>query len=131
MVRQKKLFHLLRKGFYLLCSSFSIRISGRITDKNNSFRHKEYFQKKKFLREIIEIPLENLAKAIEYGVPEEDCLAMIREAVKSCGAYDIDTAVLACTHYPLAASLFKEVLPQVRLIDPAESTVTNAIKVLR
>lgn len=96
-----------------------------------SHRHKEYFQKKKFLREIIEIPLENLAKAIEYGVPEEDCLAMIREAVKSCGAYDIDTAVLACTHYPLAFSLFKEVLPQVRLIDPAESTVTNAMKVLR
>lgn len=93
--------------------------------------HKKQFKEKNPELEIVEIPIEKLAKAVEYGASKEECKKIIREAVNRYKAYDIDVAVLGCTHYPLVESSFREVLPQVRFIDPAESTVMNAMGIMK
>lgn len=45
-------------------------------------------------------------------------------------AYNIDTLVLGCTHYPLLKQLISEILPNVTLIDSGEHAAIKAIRLL-
>lgn len=72
---------------------------------------------------VTEIPIDGLAYAIEMGKEESFIYGMINEAVQKAGAESVDAAVLACTHYPLVAGVFRDILPNTLLIDPAERTV--------
>ena len=42
----------------------------------------------------------------------------------------IDTLVLACTHYPLLKEVFQEVLPKVKIINPAQQVAKDVKKFL-
>lgn len=75
------------------------------------------------LMNVTEIPIDGLAYAIEMGKEESFIYGMINEAVQKAGAESVDAAVLACTHYPLVAGVFRDILPNTLLIDPAERTV--------
>ena len=43
---------------------------------------------------------------------------------------NIDTLILACTHYPLLANFIKEILPYVNLIDSGEHSSVSALRLL-
>ena len=64
------------------------------------------------------------------GKEESFIYRMINEAVQKAGAESVDAAVLACTHYPLVAGVFRDILPNTLLIDPAERTVKKAMSIL-
>ena len=69
--------------------------------------------------DITSIAIPGLASAIEEGTSEQEVEAIIAEAFKDV-ALGFDTLVLACTHYPLAMSSFKQVLGgSIELYDPA------------
>ena len=79
---------------------------------------------------VTEIPIDGLAYAIEMGKEESFIYGMINEAVQKAGAESVDAAVLACTHYPLVAGVFRDILPNTLLIDPAERTVKKAMSIM-
>jgi glutamate racemase len=53
----------------------------------------------------------------------EEYLAGMKEA-------GVDTLVLGCTHYPLLADLFREILPGINLIDSGEHSSVQALRIL-
>jgi glutamate racemase len=80
-------------------------------------------------KEIGIVAIPDLAGAIEFGESAEKQRALIVEAFKDSMWEEYDVLVLACTHYPLALSLFREVVPtQVAIFDPAEAVAERAIK---
>ncbi len=48
--------------------------------------------------------------------------AVAKEYLHPLLQHRIDTLILACTHYPLLSELFREICPDVRLIDSGEET---------
>ena len=68
-------------------------------------------------KEVQTIAIPNLAGAIESGAGEETIKDMIATAFAD--VRDFETLILACTHYPLVLSAFKEVLPSVDIFDPS------------
>ncbi|MEO8213791.1 MAG: glutamate racemase [Myxococcales bacterium] len=60
-----------------------------------------------------------LAPIVEEGWEQTD-VARLAVARYTAGLGDIDTLLLACTHYPLLLPIFRQVMPPtVRLLDPA------------
>lgn len=55
----------------------------------------------------------------------------MQSILKEYDTQGADTALLACTHFPLVEDVFKEVLPGVRFLDPALPTVEDGMKILR
>ncbi len=68
---------------------------------------------------VKEIPCEGLAAAIERGQAER-----VEELISLYAAelHDVDLAVWACTHYPLAAANWHRAAPHCRWLNPAEHT---------
>jgi glutamate racemase len=63
-----------------------------------------------------------LAGAIERGVTAEEVRSIIEEATRAIAWSDVDTVILACTHYPLVADVFRALIPEhVSLFDPADA----------
>ena len=55
-----------------------------------------------------------------------------RRYLEPMKALDIDTLVLGCTHYPLLKSALQTVMgKEIRLIDSAEETALEVMKLLR
>jgi len=78
-------------------------------------------------KNILAFSIPELASAIEDGVSK----AEIKDIIKSSLPTDISfaTLILACTHYPLVADIFKEVLgPEVEIFDPAVAVAERAFK---
>jgi len=74
-------------------------------------------------------PCPNLARMIEAGAPREELAQEIKSHVealkKRIGRYP-DRAILGCTHYELAADLFREALPPgTPLIHQPEATADS------
>ena len=67
----------------------------------------------------------------EEGLDKHPAAKMIAEEylseMKNSG---IDTLVLGCTHYPLLADLFRQVLPGINLIDSGEHSSVRALRIL-
>lgn len=76
---------------------------------------------------IVAVP--ELAGALEDGAPEAEIGRIVSEAVHGIELDEMDIAVLACTHYPLAVSAFRNALPRrIRLFDPAGAVAERAKK---
>lgn len=81
--------------------------------------------------EIIEVPCEGLAHAIETCAPRETILAIVAAAIEKFGASGAEAAVFGCTHYPLVRDVFEELMPETYFLDPAEKTAEDAMAALR
>ena len=93
--------------------------------------HKEYLSKKYPHLDIVEVPCDGLAAAIEQNKEENVISGLVQKATKEYHALGIDTALWSCTHYPLVGPIFQKVLPQVRFLDPALPTVETGMEILR
>lgn len=71
-------------------------------------------------KEIETVAIPGLAAAIEFGDSEEKIEGIIRNAFSGIRASDFDAIILACTHYPLAAQKFVNILGDTAMLfDPA------------
>lgn len=79
-------------------------------------------------KDIESIPIPDLAGAVESGAPHAHVENLIKTALaQSKKPYDI--LILACTHYPLAQTIFKRVLPpNVVVFDPSVAVAKRAEK---
>jgi len=79
-------------------------------------------------KDTINIAIPDLAKLIEFGGTENEMRIVITEALAPyAGQYDV--LILACTHYPLVATIITEVVDSsVQLFDPAEAVALRAKK---
>jgi len=70
---------------------------------------------------------------IEGGFTEtEETKKVAAEYLKPLLKEKIDTLILGCTHYPHLSKIIREIVgPSVRLIDPAESAVEEAKRLLQ
>ena len=68
-------------------------------------------------KEVRTIAIPDLAGTIESGGTHEAIQKIITDAFRDVD--DFETHVLACTHYPLVLSAFKEALPSVHIFDPS------------
>lgn len=93
--------------------------------------HKTYLSQKYPHMEIVEVPCEGLAAAIEQNMGENVISGLVQKATKEYHALGMDTALWSCTHYPLVGDIFQKVLPQVRFLDPALPTVETGMDILR
>jgi glutamate racemase len=77
----------------------------------------------RFAQDVTVLPqtCPGLVEQIERGeIDSPRTESLLRDALEPLLARGIDTLVLGCTHYPLAAALIERICgPQVRLIDPA------------
>jgi len=69
---------------------------------------------------------------VEEGWTNHDATRLVaREYLEPFGREGVDTLVLGCTHYPLIKPLIAEVVgPGVRLIDSAEETAADTVRML-
>ncbi len=93
--------------------------------------HKPYLEKKFPGIEVVEVPCDGLAAAIEQNQGKNIISGLVEKAAKEYHALGVDTALWSCTHYPLVADVFQEVLPKVRFLDPALPTVETGMEILR
>lgn len=67
---------------------------------------------------------------VEEGWTDKDVTKeIVKEYLKDFK--DIDTLILACTHYPMLKKIIKEVLGDIKIIDPAESLAKELALFLR
>jgi glutamate racemase len=78
-----------------------------------------------------ELPVPELAGAIEQEEPPATIRSIIREALQTRKGTAYDKILLGCTHYPLLKPLLGEILGQdVVLIDSAHETAAETARVL-
>lgn len=77
-------------------------------------------------KDLVEVPIPNLAGLIEFGAPENELEEHIRDAFRSTDIKKFDTLVLACTHYPLARHVFQKIFDTHLIVDPAEFVAERA-----
>lgn len=79
---------------------------------------------------IVELPIPQLAGAIEAGRPKEELDRIVEDAFAPLPAASFDTVLLACTHYPLVHESFERALyrkgSDAVLVDPARFVATRA-----
>ena len=78
-------------------------------------------------KDIVEVPIPDLAGAIEFGESEEVLEGKIREAFGEIQPSTFDVLILACTHYPLILRIFQKVLgTSLPVLDPAQLVADRA-----
>lgn len=86
--------------------------------------------KKKFAGDalIIAIPFPGLADAIETG---QNVRPLLEQTLPALLSKDIDTLVLACTHYPLIRSEIQSVVgPNVNVVDTNEAIARRVVQIV-
>lgn len=81
--------------------------------------------------QVDEAPCEGLAHAIETDAADQEKRNILHRAIEKYHASQASLGWLACTHYPLITSLFKEAMPHCSFYDPAEPTVEKGMSLLR
>lgn len=80
--------------------------------------------------ELDELPVPNLASAIEDRKSNDDIAAITHAALETRGGKSYDLVLLGCTHYPLVADVIaeeiKKVFGELPLIDPADAVAEEA-----
>ena len=77
-------------------------------------------------KDIGTLAIPELAGAIEAGEGPEKIESIIRNVLVSVDTAAFDALTLSCTHYPLVADIFTQVLPcHIRLIDPGEAVAAR------
>ncbi len=79
-------------------------------------------------KHVHQVPIHELAGAIERGANEEEIEHIIRDAFHDVDHTHFDALVLACTHYPLVAHIFARALPGIAIIDPADAVADRVEK---
>ncbi len=80
-------------------------------------------------KETQTLALPELAGAIESGASQEVIASMLEAAFSSIDLEEIDSVLLACTHYPLVAEQFRRVVPErISLIDPADAVAERVLR---
>lgn len=75
------------------------------------------------------VPLPELAGAIEFGSDETAIRSILQADLQHIDFSKYDLLVLACTHYPLVLSLFRELVPETCMVfDPAYAVAERAKK---
>lgn len=78
---------------------------------------------------ITAVPIEGLASAIEFAEGTQRQREVIKGAFKDVDWAGVDMLILACTHYPLALEVFREIVPaHVEIFDPAVAVAGRAIR---
>lgn len=78
-------------------------------------------------KDVAAVPVPDLAGAIEFAEGEERQRALIEGALKGVDWGGVDALILACTHYPLVADIFKSAVPErVAIFDPAAAVAERA-----
>lgn len=77
-------------------------------------------------KEVEAVAIPDLAGAIEFGSPEAELERLIIGALGGGTLRASDTLVLACTHYPLIASIFARLFDGVQFFDPAHAVAARA-----
>lgn len=78
-------------------------------------------------RDVQSIAIESLAGAIENGAPAEEIESIIADAFKNITLAPGSILILACTHYPIVISAFRNVLgADVTIFDPAFAVAERA-----
>lgn len=68
---------------------------------------------------------------VEEGMIRHPASKMIAEEyLESLKKEKIDSLILGCTHYPLMADLFREIIPGISLIDSGEHSAVTALRKL-
>jgi glutamate racemase len=79
-------------------------------------------------KEIETLAIPELAGAIEFGGSEQEIEHIIKSSLETVSSSDFDTLVLACTHYPLVASVFKRAVSEkIAIFDPAAVVASEAV----
>ena len=77
-----------------------------------------------------ELPVPNLATAIEQGKSSEVIAGIVREALQSRAGKEYDKVFLGCTHYPLVRDVIENevqaIFGNIPLIDPADAVAEEA-----
>ncbi len=79
-------------------------------------------------KEIVAFPIPDLAGAIERGEGEEVYERLIKEALAAVPRDAYDTLVLGCTHYPLVQDIFRRVLQDKEIFDPARAVAGRVLR---
>ena len=81
---------------------------------------------------LLRLPCPGLAEAIEAAWQDErDLLARLDEIATRLRAAEVDTVVLGCTHYPLAAAALQQRLaPGTLLVDVAQAVARRVASLL-
>lgn len=79
-----------------------------------------------------ELPVPNLARAVEEGAGVQEIAAVVRSALQSRMGNAYDKILLGCTHYPLVSAIIEReataIFGHVPLIDPAEAVADEAVQ---
>lgn len=79
-----------------------------------------------------ELPVPELAGAIEREQPAERITAIIRDAMQARKGNTYDKMLLGCTHYPLVAdeiaAVANDLFPGATLLDPADAVADEAVQ---
>lgn len=117
-----------------LCNINTNRIGLIGTDFTvNSKKYEEIIKSKKKNIQIVGKGCPRLVTLAEQGeFNTEISLAAVGECLKDLLHQDIDTLILACTHFPLHLDDIKRVMPQnINIVDPALKTIEATLNVLR
>lgn len=80
-------------------------------------------------KEIQTLAIKELAGAIERGLSSQEIKNIVKEAFKDIPKDSFDILVLGCTHYPLVANTFAEVVgPSALVFDPSIAVAERAEK---
>lgn len=93
--------------------------------------HKGGVEKVRPHADVIEVPCDGLAHAIETMAPEDEIRRLIASLIDMYGAGEAEAAIFGCTHYPLVRRIFEELMPHTFFLDPAEKTVEQAMTRLK
>ncbi len=93
-------------------------------------RHKEGVLRALPGSDVVEVPCEGLAGAVERVAPREEIRALVQNLTEAHRAQGAEAVIFGCTHYPLIRDVFEEIFPGAFLLDPAEKTVEEAMRIL-
>ena len=93
-------------------------------------RHKEGVLRALPGAAVVEVPCEGLAGAVERVAPREEIRELVQKLTDQYRANGAEAIIFGCTHYPLIRDVFEEIFPGAFLLDPAEKTVEEAMRIL-
>ncbi len=77
-------------------------------------------------KELTAVAIPELAGAIEFGAAKKELERIITHAFAAVSLASFDMLILGCTHYPLIASVFKQVLGnRIHFFNPAEAVAAR------
>lgn len=100
-----------------------------VTIHSHAYAHELHMRNPQLV--VTELATPKLAPLVEAQASQSQNLATVQGSLKPLQGHDFDTLILGCTHYPLIASTFRQVLgPQVKIVDPAMQVAQYTANVL-